>query len=434
VTLVDARNFHLFQPLTYQVATGTLSPSDITYPLRSLFGSASNVDVMLAEVRGFDLAAHKILLAPGQPTSPPPSVDYDTLVVAAGSSYSYFGHEEWREVAGEVKSLESAVSVRARVLTAFERAEIATSERDRVAAATFVIVGGGPTGVELAGQIGELARDMLHRDYKRVHSGDVRILLVEMADRVLTAFPESLSAKASRALRAVGVTPTVNRTVIDIDTEGVSLRAPDGSIDRVSACTVIWAAGVRASGLATKLGEQAGAAVDRAGRVTVGPDLTLDGHPEVIVLGDMARVRDEHGELLELPGLAPVAIQQGHYAARLISHRLTGRSTRPFRYFDKGNLATIGRGRAVAELGPVRLSGPLAWLIWLGVHIWYLIGYQNRLVVMMRWSISFLSHGRAQGTRIIAGEAPPKPACAVDRHPETDESGDGAGEGAVSRT
>jgi NADH dehydrogenase len=416
VTLVDWRNFHLFQPLTYQVATGSLSPSDVTYPLRSLFGSAPNVNVLLAEVSGFDLAAHKVLLAGDEPTHPPSSLDYDTLVVAAGSSYSYFGHEEWREVAGEVKSLESALSVRSRVLTAFERAEMASDGRERAAAATFVVVGGGPTGVEIAGQIGELARDTLHRDFKNVHSGDVRILLVEMDDRLLTAFPESLSAKASRALRAVGVTPRVNRTVVDIDTDGVTLKAPDDSTERVSACTVIWAAGVRASGLASKLGEQSGADIDRAGRVAVGPDLTLPGHPEVIVLGDMASVRDQHGEPLKLPGLAPVAIQQGHYAARLIQQHLSGRSTRAFHYINKGNLATIGRGRAVADLGVIRLSGPLAWLIWLGVHIWYLIGYQNRLVVMLRWSVSFLSHGRAQGSRIIAGVSPSEPPSRAELH------------------
>ncbi|HEY3725860.1 MAG TPA: NAD(P)/FAD-dependent oxidoreductase [Solirubrobacteraceae bacterium] len=409
VTLVDWRNFHLFQPLTYQVATGSLSPSDVTYPLRAVFGSAPNVNVLLAAVSGFDLDARKVLLVADEPTHPPASLEYDTLVVAAGSSYSYFGHEEWREVAGEVKSLESAISVRSRLLTALERAEIATDGGDRAAAATVVVVGGGPTGVEIAGQIGELARDTLHRDFKNVHSGDVRILLVEMADRLLTAFPESLSAKASRFLRAVGVTPRLNSTVVDVDSDGVTLKAPDGSTERIRACTVIWAAGVRASDLASKLGEQAGTDIDRAGRVAVGPDLTLAGHPEVLVLGDMASVRDRHGDPLNLPGLAPVAIQQGHFAARLIQHRLSGRPTRAFHYINKGNLATIGRGRAVADLGVIRLSGPPAWLIWLGVHIWYLIGYQNRLVVMLRWSISFLSHGRAQGSRII-GEVSPSEA------------------------
>ncbi len=403
VTLIDWRNFHLFQPLTYQVATGALAPSDVAYPLRAMFGSASNVRVMLAEVSGFDLQSRNVLLDTGPESDGPPQVGYDTLVVAAGSSYSYFGHEEWREVAGEVKSLESAISVRSRMLSAFERAEMAPDPRDRAADMTFVIVGGGPTGVEIAGQIGELARDTLTSDFKNIHSDDVRILLVETADRILSAFSKSLAAKATDALQKLGVTPTVSRTVVDIDREGVSLKAPDGSTERVPARTVIWAAGVRASDLAGRLGEQAGAAVDHSGRVTVRRDLTLPGHPEVLVLGDMATVSDGAGGVLALPGLAPVAIQQGGYAARLIEHRLGGGSMRPFRYLNKGNLATIGRGRAVAELGPIRLSGPLAWTIWLFVHIWYLIGYQNRLVVVSRWAFSFLSRGRSQGSRIIAG-------------------------------
>ena len=403
VTLVDWRNFHLFQPLTYQVATGALSPSDVTYPLRAMFGSVPNTRVMMARVTGFDLEARKVLLDTGSDPAAPASLEYDTLVVAAGSSYSYFGHEEWREVAGEVKSLESAIEVRSRVLTAFERAETVCSEAERQAEMTFVVVGGGPTGVEIAGQIGELARDTL-TDYENIHARDVRILLVEATERVLSAFPTSLADKACRSLLKLGVTPTVNRTVVDIDRGGVSLQAPDGVTERVAARTVIWAAGVRASDLAGELGRLANADVDKAGRVTVQPDLTLAGHPEVIVMGDMARVSDGHGGVQDLPGLAPVAIQQGHYAAKLIEQRLRGQERRrPFRYFNKGNLATIGRGQAVADLGLIRLSGPVAWLIWLVVHIWYLIGFQNRLVVMLRWSVSFLSRGRGQGSRIIAG-------------------------------
>ena len=402
VTLIDQRNFHLFQPLTYQVATGALSPSDVTYPLRAMFGAAPNIRVMLAEVSGFDLRARQVLIDAEAGSDCPSEVAYDTLVVAAGSSYSYFGHEEWREVAGEVKSLESAISVRSRMLSAFERAEMATDAGNRAADMTFVVVGGGPTGVEIAGQIGELARDTLTSDFKNIRSGDVRILLVETAERVLSAFSESLAAKASSSLEKLGVTPTVSRTVVDIDREGVSLKAPDGSTEQVPARTVIWAAGVRASDLAGQLGEQAGAQVDRSGRVTVGCDLTLAGHSEVIVLGDMASVSDGAGGVLALPGLAPVAIQQGAYAARLIEHRLRAQPIRPFRYVNKGNLATIGRGRAVAEFGPIHLSGPLAWLIWLVVHLWYLIGYQNRLVVISRWSFSFFSRGRVQGSRIIA--------------------------------
>jgi NADH:ubiquinone reductase (H+-translocating) len=401
VTLVDANNYHLFQPLTYQVATGALSPGDVTYPLRSLFGSDANVRVALAEVTGFDLEARKVLLESDRRHETPKALEYDTLVVAAGSSYSYFGHDEWRGVAGEVKSLESALSVRARILSALERAELAEEPSDRDAETTFVIVGGGPTGVEIAGQVGELTRDMLARYFKHLEAGEARILLVEMADRILTSFPESLSAKATRSLEKIGVTVSLRRTVIDIDRDGVTLEAPDASSERVQARTVIWAAGVRASGLASKLGELAHVDVDRAGRVTVEPDLTLPGHPEVIALGDMVSVRSADDGMQSLPGLAPVAIQEGAYAARLIRHRLDGQETRPFRYLDKGNLATVGRGSAVAEIGFFRLSGLPAWVIWLVVHIWYLIGYQNRLVVLLRWAISFFSSGRAQSSRII---------------------------------
>jgi NADH dehydrogenase len=401
VTLVDCRNFHLFQPLTYQVATGALSPSDVTYPLRSVFGSYPQVRVILANVTGFDLETRNVLLEVDAAGAGPPSLQYDTLVVAAGSSYSYFGHEEWREVAGEVKSLESALEVRRRVLNAFERAELATDSGVCRAEMAFVVVGGGPTGVEISGQIAELAAT-LDRYYRRIDTSDANILLVETADRILTAFPTSLSAKAANALEKLGVKVTVKRTVVDIDDQGVSLQASDGSIERVQARTVIWAAGVRASPLAAMLGELSGAEIDKAGRVRVEPYLTLPGHPEVLALGDMASVSDGKGGVLGLPGLAPVAIQQGAYAGRLIAQRLDGKPVRAFRYFDKGNLATIGRGSAVADIGLFRLSGLPAWVIWLFVHIWYLIGYQNRLVVVLRWSFSFFTRGRVQGSRIIS--------------------------------
>jgi NADH:ubiquinone reductase (H+-translocating) len=403
VTLIDRRNFHLFQPLTYQVATGSLSPSDVSYPLRALFGSAPNVRVMLAEVTGFDLERRRVLLAGGPGTGDPAPVPYDTLVVAAGSSYSYFGHDEWREFAGEVKTLESALSVRARVLTALERAEIATEAADRRADLTFVVVGGGPTGVEIAGQIGELTRDTMARDFARLDPGQVRILLVEMADRLLGAFPESLSAKATKSLGKLGVTARLGQTVVGIDADGVSLKSGDGAVERVPSRAVVWAAGVRASDLAAKLAEQIGADVDKAGRVTVERDLTLPGHSEVFAIGDMATVTDGHGGVLGLPGLAPVAIQQAQYVAKLLQRRRRDATSRPFKYLDKGNLATIGRGRAVADIGPLHLSGVPAWLIWLVVHIWYLIGFQNRLMVMLRWSISFLSRGRLESSRIIEG-------------------------------
>jgi NADH:ubiquinone reductase (H+-translocating) len=401
ITLVDRRNFHLFQPLTYQVATGALSPSEVAYPLRALFRNDRNVRVLLAEVTGFDLDARSVALAPVGGLEAPSTLEYDTLIVAAGSSYSYFGHDEWSEIAAEVKSLESALTVRSRLLAAFERAEMSTSEPERDAELTFVIVGAGPTGVEMAGQIGELARDTLRRDFRSIDPGSARVLLVEAGDRLLPAFPPTLSESSARQLRQLGVTPIVNRTVVGIDHESVTVRASDGRTERIPTRTVIWAAGVSASTLATTLGGLSGAEVDRAGRISVEPDLTLPGHPEVIALGDMVSVRDEQGGHHELPGVAPVAIQQGHHAAGLVRDRLTGRPTKAFDYFDKGNVATIGRGRAVADLGVVRLSGFLAWLVWLLVHLFYLIGFQNRVLVLIRWNVSFWTHGR--GARLITG-------------------------------
>jgi NADH dehydrogenase len=415
VTLVDRRNFHLFQPLTYQVATGALSPGEIAYPLRTLFRRARNVRVLLAAVTGFDLTTRQVRLAGVGDGGPPEPVPYDSLIVAGGSTYSYFGHDDWSGVAPDVKSLESAIAVRARILTAFEAAEMEQDPARRQAELTFVVVGAGPTGVEMAGQIAEMARDTLRRDFRTIDSRQARILLVEADDRVLTSFPPSLSAKAARALEELGVTPMLQRTVTDVDTEGVTIQAGDGDSERVPARTVIWAAGVRASSLAAELGREAEAEVDRAGRLIVDSHLTLKGHPEVIALGDMVRVRSSSGEMETLPGVAPVAIQQGRYAGRLVDDRLRNHATPPFRYHDKGNLATIGRARAVADLHFVRVNGALAWLIWLFVHIWYLIGFQNRLLVIIRWAFSFITRGR--GARLIttpgspgSGDASPPPA------------------------
>jgi NADH dehydrogenase len=406
ITLIDRRNFHLFQPLSYQVATGALPPSEVAYPLRALFKSDKNVFVLMAEVTGIDLNGRRVMLADVSPGEQAPDpVEYDTLIVAAGSSYSYFGHEEWREHAAEVKSLESAITVRSRLLSAFERAEMIDDPAERAAQLTFVVVGGGPTGVEMAGQISELARDTLRGDFRRIDPTGARVLLVETAERLLTTFPESLSAKAARSLERIGATPMPNRTVVGIDSESVTLQAPDGSHERIAARTVVWAAGVRAAGLAGMLGEAAGADIDRAGRVTVEPDLTLPGHPEVMVLGDMAAVRRPEGGVQSLPGVAPVAIQQGHYAGKSVRRRLRGEPVAPFRYRDKGNVATIGRGRAVADVGFLHLSGLPAWLVWLVIHIWYLIGFQNRLLVTLEWTFSFFTHGRS--SRLIV-ETPPE--------------------------
>ena len=394
VTLVDRRNFHLFQPLTYQVATGALTPGEIAYPLRTIFRRDRNVSVLMAEVSDFDLVGSELRLRPVLGVPAPATLPYDTLIVSGGSQYSYFGHEEWRARAAEVKSLESALVVRSRLLAAFEAAEWEPDAARREAWLTFVVVGGGPTGVEMAGQIGELARDTLRRDFRAIDPRNARVLLVEATDRVLTSFPPSLSAKATRSLEKLGVTVMTGRAVTGIDPDGVTVGD-----ERISSRTVIWAAGVTASGLAGRLADLSGAESDRAGRVTVEPDLTLPGHPEVFALGDMVRVRQPGGEPVVYPGVAPVAMQQGRYAAQVIRARLRSRETPSFRYRDKGNLATIGRGAAVADIKGLHLSGFIAWLTWLLVHLWYLIGFQNRLVVLIRWSISFLTHGR--GARLI---------------------------------
>jgi NADH dehydrogenase len=345
--------------------------------------------VLLAEAHDFDLSAREVRLRAVGEVPAPASLPYDTLIVAGGSRYSYFGHDDWREHAAEVKSLESALVVRSRLLSAFEAAEVETDAGRRAAWLTFVVVGAGPTGVEIAGQVAELARDTLHGDFRSIDPRAARILLVETADRVLTAFPPSLSTKAARALERLGVTVLTGRTVTDMNAGTVVVGE-----ERIPARTVVWAAGVTASSLAGRLAELTGAESDRAGRVAVRPDLTLPGHPEVFALGDMVRIGDD-----VLPGVAPVAMQQGRYAARVVKDRLRGRSAPPFRYRDKGNLATIGRAAAVADIHSLKLSGFPAWLTWLTVHLWYLVGFQNRLLVIIRWSISFITHGR--GARLI---------------------------------
>ena len=400
ITLVDRRNFHLFQPLTYQVATGALSPGEVAYPLRAVFKRNRNVRVLLAEVARFDLERREVVLAPVGGLPAPEPVPYDTLIVGGGSRYSYFGHDEWSAHAAEVKSLESALIVRGRLLAAFEAAEIERDPERRAEWLTFVVVGAGPTGVEMAGQIAELARDTLRRDFRAADPGSGRILLVEAADRVLTSFPPSLSAKAERSLRKLGVTPVLGSTVVDVEEGGVTIEGADGERQRLPARTVVWAAGVTASGLASALAELTGAEQDRAGRVTVEADLTLPGHPEVLAIGDMVRVRGRDGAAVTLPGVAPVAMQQGRYAAKAVRARLEGRTAPPFRYLDKGNLATIGRAAAVADVKGIKLSGLVAWLTWLVVHLFYLVGFQNRLLVFIRWSVSFATRGR--GARLIS--------------------------------
>jgi NADH dehydrogenase len=380
------------------VATGALSPGEICYPLRAIFRRRPYVRVLLAEATGFDLEARRVELRDAAPDVPaPPHLEYDSLIVAGGARYSYFGHDEWQAFAPELKSLEGALDIRSRILAALEAAEWEPDAELRRAWLTFVVVGAGPTGVEMAGQIAEIVRDS-RRDFRDADTAAAQVLLVETADRVLTGFPPSLSVKAAEALRHLGVTPLVGHTVTGIEQGRVTVTTPDGASQEHPARTVVWAAGVAAVSVAGALAEAAGAEVDGAGRIVVEPDLTLRSHPEVIALGDMIAIRTPGG-VEALPGLAPVAMQEGRHAARVIAARLRGEPRRPFRYWDKGNLATIGRLKAVADIKGLKLSGWFAWAAWLTVHLWYLIGFQNRVIVFMRWAFSFLTHGR--GARLI---------------------------------
>ena len=403
LTLVDRRNFHLFQPLAYQAATGALSPGEICYPLRAIFHGRPNVRVLLAEVAGFDLAARRVELRPAtEEVRTPASVEYDSLIVACGARYSYFGHDDWQQYAPELKSLEGALDIRSRILAALEAAEWEPDPERRRALLTFVIVGAGPTGVEMAGQIAEITRDT-RRDFRNADPAAARVLLVEMADRVLTSFPPSLSKRAARALETLGVTPLLGHSVTDIDEEAVTTTTTGGETQRHHARTVIWAAGVTPAGVARELAAAAGADLGPAGRIVVEPDLTLRGYPDVLAVGDMIAIRGEDG-VRTLPGLAPVAMQEGRHAARVVLAGLRGEPRPAFRYHDKGNLATIGRARAVADLRVIRLSGWPAWVTWLAVHLWYLIGFHNRLLVLTQWAFSFLTHGR--GARLITDRRP----------------------------
>jgi NADH dehydrogenase len=404
VTLIDRHNYFLFQPLNYQVATGGLAPGDIAVPLRHIVRRWENVEVLLGEVSEFDLAGREVVVtgrAAG--AGEPVRLGYDSLVVAGGSDYSYFGHDEWRERALEVKTLDSALEVRGRILRAFEAAEERPDEQEKWL--TFVVVGAGPTGVEMAGQIAELAKQTLKGEFRRVDPSKARVLLVEMGDRVLAGFPEDLSQKAERSLQRLGVTVLLGHRLVDVRADAVELDVPEQDRETVATGTVVWAAGVAGSPLARSLAEQSGAELDRSGRVTVEPDLSLPGHPEVLALGDMVRVRDAaSGDVVTFPGLAPVAIQQGRYAGRLLRARMAERPLPPpFHYRDKGSLATIGRAKAVGRVKGLEFGGFLAWAAWLTIHIFYLIGFENRIIVLLRWAYAYFTRGR--GNRLITGAA-----------------------------
>ena len=373
ITIIDRRNFHLFQPLLYQVATAALNPSDIAFPIRSVFKNQVNVvRVLLGEVTGIDLERHEV-------TVDDEVVPYDKLIVATGATHSYFGHDEWESLAPGLKTVEDALTMRARVLRAFERAESHPEDAERWL--TFVVVGAGPTGVELAGALEEIAVHAMGKEFDMVDPATARVILIEGAERVLPPYPESLSASAQRQLVELGVEVITSALVDGIDEAGVTFS----SGQRIEAGTVLWAAGVQASSIGRMLGE-----VDRAGRVMVEPDLSLPGHPEVFVAGDLAAVEG-------VPGVAPAAMQMGRHVGRLIASR----ELRPFRYEDKGSLATIGRARAVADIKGFRFSGFLAWFAWLAIHIFYLIGFRNRFFVLAGWSWHYLTFRR--GARIITG-------------------------------
>jgi NADH dehydrogenase len=394
VTLLDRRNFHLFQPLLYQVAAGELSPANIASPLRAVLRRQVNTRVLLAEVTGFDLERREVVLKDGG------RLPYDSLVVATGARHHYFGHAEWEQFAPGLKTVEDATRMRSRILSAFEAAELAGNPEDQQALMTFVVVGGGPTGVELAGALGEVAHKTLRNDFRSIRPSRARILLLEGLDRILPTYPPQLSAKAARSLTRLGVTVHTGATVTDIQPGRVTFRSGKQT-EVVRAHTVLWAAGVEASPLGKLLAEATGAETDRAGRVVVGPDLSLPGRPEVFVIGDLANYPHQTGK--PLPGVAPVAMQQGHYVAELIARRARGEPPPgPFHYRDRGNMATIGRAAAVADLGWVRFSGLFAWLVWLFVHILYLIQFQNRLLVLVQWAWNYFTLNRS--ARLITGE------------------------------
>ena len=396
VTLIDRRNFHLFQPLLYQVATGSLSPGEIATPLRAVLRRQKNARVVLGEVHDFDLTARQVIVGRAAGGGEDVRLPYDSLIVATGMKNHYFGHDEWSESAPALKSLEDALAIRRRVLIAFEAAEMETDDQTRREWLTFVVVGGGPTGVELAGQIGEIAGDTMRSQFNSFDPAAATVLLLEGADRILLAFDPSQSVHAVKALGKLGVTVKTDTLVRAVDDGGVTVEQ-NGHSEHVAARTVVWAAGVAATPLAGKLAAAAGLQPDRVGRVPVTERLTIAGHPDIFALGDMVTVTDK-----KLPGVAPTAMQMGTYAGRAIRNRLRGTASPPFVYKDKGNVATIGRAKAVADISGVRFHGFVAWWLWLALHLFYLIGFQNRVLVIVRWSWSFVTRGR--GARLITGD------------------------------
>lgn len=392
VTLIDKRNFHLFQPLLYQVATASLSPAEIASPLRLVLRENKNTQVLLDEVMDINPEAKSITLKERE-------LSYDTLVVATGVSHHYFGNDNWQDRAPGLKTVEDALEIRRRILSAFEGAEKESDRAKRQALLTFAIVGGGPTGVELAGAIAEIAHSALKNDFRSIDTTETKILLIEGMERILPAYPPELSAKAEASLRRLGVTICTNTFVTNLSEDWVTVRQGETE-EQIAAQTVIWAAGVKASKMGQVLRDRADAGLDRAGRVMVEPDLSIKKYSDIYVIGDLAHYAHQGDR--PLPGIAPVAMQQGSYIAKAIQAKLKGNSISAFRYVDTGKLAVIGQNSAVVDLGYVRLSGFLAWLIWVFAHIYYLIEFDNKLVVMVQWGWNYFTRGR--GARLITGE------------------------------
>ncbi|MEN3336501.1 MAG: hypothetical protein V7647_177 [Acidobacteriota bacterium] len=386
ITLLDRRNHHVFQPLLYQVATAALSPGDIASPIRWILRRQANIEVLLAELRRVDTSRRTVILADGE-------MEYDYLILATGATHAYFGHDEWRALAPGLKTLEDALDIRRRVLLAFEHAERESDPAKRRALLTFVVIGGGPTGVELAGALAEISRQSLARNFRHFDPGSARVLLMEGGPTVLMTFPESLRTAARQHLEELGVEVRTGSVVTRVTETGVEVAG-----EFITAATVLWAAGVAAS----PVGATLGVPVDRAGRVRVAKDLTIAGHPDVFVVGDLALLEGRDGK--PLPGVAQVAIQMGRHAARNIERAIAGQPYLPFEYRDLGNMATIGRASAVADFGWLRLRGWIAWMAWLFVHILNLIGFRNRIVVLVQWAWAYFSYQRA--VRLITGTAP----------------------------
>ncbi|HYL68910.1 MAG TPA: NAD(P)/FAD-dependent oxidoreductase [Candidatus Limnocylindria bacterium] len=394
VTLLDRCNYHLFQPLLYQVATGALSPANIAAPLRHVLKNQKNTKVLLAEATHIDAANRRVILSDG-------AVEYDTLIVATGASHQYFGHDEWEQYAPGLKTIEDATDMRSRILLAFEAAERETDPEKLRAWMTFVIVGAGPTGAELAGTLGEIANDTLRHDFRNINPSKTRIILVEGTGRVLPTYPEKLSEAARKMLTRLGVTVRTGAMVTDIENGSVTIHEGDRR-ETISTRTILWAAGVLASPLGRILAAEAGANLDRVGRVIVEPDLTIAGHPDIFVIGDLSNFSHQGGK--PLPGVAQPAIQQGQYVGKAIESRLRREKIESFHYADKGNLATIGRAKAVADLNWLRLAGWPAWMIWLFIHLLYIVQFQNRLLVLVQWAWLYITYDRS--ARLITGKNP----------------------------